>query len=214
MQVQCPSCSKVIPVTPKLAGRKVKCSCDTVLKMPVPSPASSAEATQVIEISCASCSRQLRVDASAAGKMVKCPCGTTSAVPTGGPAPPSSPMPAHDPFGMPVDNDADDPFGSLSSEDGFGNVDGDPFSSGGRYEVDSTPAYMKNPKAGNTKKKKSPSQSSSSGADMGQVLGGIGMMVGAVIWFVVGLFAGVIFFYPPILLIIGFATMIKGFLGS
>jgi len=44
----------------------------------------------------------------------------------------------------------------------------------------------------------------------GGVLGGILMMVIAVVWFVVGLAAGRIFFYPPILLIIGFIAFCKG----
>lgn len=48
----------------------------------------------------------------------------------------------------------------------------------------------------------------------GQVLAGIGMMVGAVVWFVVGYLAGYIFFYPPILLIIGLVTMVKGLMGQ
>ena len=47
---------------------------------------------------------------------------------------------------------------------------------------------------------------------MGQVLGGIGMMVGALVWFFGALALGVIFIYPPILFVIGLATMIKGFL--
>src|SRR5262245_57953452 len=44
----------------------------------------------------------------------------------------------------------------------------------------------------------------------GGVLGGILMMLIAVVWFVVGLAAGRIFFYPPILLIIGFIAFCKG----
>jgi len=39
---------------------------------------------------------------------------------------------------------------------------------------------------------------------------GIGMMVGAVVWFVVGWMAGRIFFYPPILFIIGLVSLGKG----
>jgi hypothetical protein len=42
------------------------------------------------------------------------------------------------------------------------------------------------------------------------VLGGIAMMVIACVWFVGGLFAGYIFFYPPILFIIGLVALIKG----
>ena len=45
---------------------------------------------------------------------------------------------------------------------------------------------------------------------MKAILGGAGMMVGAVVWFVVGWMAGRIFFYPPILFVIGIVAMIKG----
>ena len=93
--------------------------------------------------------------------------------------------------------------------DEFGN---NPYQSPGG--MTSTPAYMSAPAPRKKKKKrkKSASAPSGGGADMGQVLGGIGMMVGAVVWLVVGLMCGWIFFYPPILFIIGLVTMIKGFL--
>lgn len=42
------------------------------------------------------------------------------------------------------------------------------------------------------------------------VLGGAIMMVIAIVWFVAGWAAGVIFFYPPILFIIGLFALIKG----
>ncbi len=41
-------------------------------------------------------------------------------------------------------------------------------------------------------------------------LAGLAMMVGAVVWFVVGLFLNIIFFYPPFLFIIGMIAFIKG----
>ena len=44
------------------------------------------------------------------------------------------------------------------------------------------------------------------------VAGGILMMVGAIIWFVVGYMAGYIYFYPPILFVLGLISMIKGFM--
>jgi len=42
------------------------------------------------------------------------------------------------------------------------------------------------------------------------VLGGVVMIAIAIVWFVVGLAANRIFFYPPILLIIGVVAVIKG----
>jgi hypothetical protein len=41
-------------------------------------------------------------------------------------------------------------------------------------------------------------------------MGGIAMMVIAVVWFCGGLLFDFIFFYPPILFIIGFGVLIKG----
>jgi len=46
------------------------------------------------------------------------------------------------------------------------------------------------------------------------VVTGLLMMLGAAAWFFIGLAVGYIFFYPPILFILGFATMIKGFCGG
>ena len=42
------------------------------------------------------------------------------------------------------------------------------------------------------------------------ILSGAGMMVGAVVWFVAGWMAGRIFFYPPILFVIGIVALVKG----
>ncbi len=42
------------------------------------------------------------------------------------------------------------------------------------------------------------------------VLGGVAMMVIAVVWFVLGWQAGYIYYYPPILFIIGLVGLIKG----
>jgi hypothetical protein len=42
------------------------------------------------------------------------------------------------------------------------------------------------------------------------VLGGVLMMVAAAVWFVLGWTAGTIFFYPPILFVIGLYAVVKG----
>lgn len=44
----------------------------------------------------------------------------------------------------------------------------------------------------------------------GGILGGVLMMIIAIVWFVGGLFAGYIFYYPPILLIVGMVAVGKG----
>ncbi len=49
---------------------------------------------------------------------------------------------------------------------------------------------------------------------MKAILAGAAMMVGAVVWFVVGWMAGRIFFYPPILFVIGAVSLGKGLLAK
>jgi hypothetical protein len=47
------------------------------------------------------------------------------------------------------------------------------------------------------------------------IIGGILMIVIAVVWFVVGYFAADrIFFYPPILFVIGLLSIVKGLFGG
>src|SRR5262249_53690769 len=46
-----------------------------------------------------------------------------------------------------------------------------------------------------------------------EILAGIGMMVGALVWFFAGLAANRIFIYPPILFCLGIAAIIRGFKG-
>ncbi|MBL8852786.1 MAG: hypothetical protein JNK57_02325 [Planctomycetaceae bacterium] len=48
----------------------------------------------------------------------------------------------------------------------------------------------------------------------GMIALGLLMMLGATVWFVVGLAADRIFFYPPVLFILGIGTVIKGCLGK
>ncbi|MCI0638279.1 MAG: zinc-ribbon domain-containing protein, partial [Gemmataceae bacterium] len=42
------------------------------------------------------------------------------------------------------------------------------------------------------------------------VMGGLALIIVAVAWFVIGLAAGVIFYYPPIMFVIGLMAMLKG----
>ncbi len=52
-----------------------------------------------------------------------------------------------------------------------------------------------------------------SGTAIAGILGGLAMMIGAVVWFVLGLMADIIFFYPPILFVLGVIAFVKGLMG-
>ncbi|MDZ7620644.1 MAG: hypothetical protein U1E05_26880 [Patescibacteria group bacterium] len=59
-------------------------------------------------------------------------------------------------------------------------------------------------------RKKSRRTSSDDGSGLGVLFWGIGTMALAIAWFVGGLAVGYIFFYPPILFIIGLCTAFRG----
>lgn len=71
---------------------------------------------------------------------------------------------------------------------------------------------------GNRQAGRSASQAIAAGketsAARGPMLTGILMMVGALVWFFGGLAAGIIFYYPPILFILGLVSFFKGMFGS
>jgi len=46
------------------------------------------------------------------------------------------------------------------------------------------------------------------------IITGLLMMVGAAIWFFVGLAGGYIFFYPPVLFVLGIVSIVRGFTGQ
>ena len=76
-------------------------------------------------------------------------------------------------------------------------------------EEDDRPAKPKK-----KKKKHRTSESSGGGVTVsGGVVAGLFMMLGAVVWLVVGLYFGWLFFYPPVLFIIGLISLIKGLMG-
>jgi hypothetical protein len=58
------------------------------------------------------------------------------------------------------------------------------------------------------------SEGSWSRASQSSIVVGALMMVGAIAWFVGGLAVGIIFFYPPILFVLGIAAMVRGFMGQ
>jgi len=53
-----------------------------------------------------------------------------------------------------------------------------------------------------------------SNANIGSIFGGLAMMLIAVLWFFGGLWAGYIFFYPPILFVVGIIALVKGMVGG
>lgn len=150
----------------------------------------------MIRVRCPSCQKLLGVPDDKAGRAIVCPaCKGTVRVPTASssaapprpavaPAPPKKPAPVLDELDIVDDDETPE------------------------VEPEPLPEPAARPRK---KKKKRPARSTTANAE---ILTGVLMMVGAVVWFVGGLFVNVIFFYPPILFALGIAAVVRGMQGT
>jgi hypothetical protein len=178
----------------------------------------SANSEPVFTMSCPACRKKLRLAAKALGKKAKCPaCQTVIQIPAT--APGSAVAPAVAPPAAPAVAKAVVPRATAPASPVFEPTT---WSDSELFDVApsraATPAETTFPDlgAGSPAKIKYPKpaqrgsfRAEKKGIDNG-VLGGLGMIAGAVIWFVVGWACGYIFFYPPILLLIGVFAVVKG----
>lgn len=218
---QCRGCKKVISLKAEHLGRKLKCKCGLVFRAPEktsrifnsaqPSTSSrsrTSERQPAIEVSCTACFTTLQAKADWAGKTCKCKCGEKIQIPSThkintAQTSSSSGMDMTDPMALPLTTNI--PAQTSSKfQTRYNNPEA--------YKPIAPPKPTK--KASLPKRTKSWTGSSSNAGFSsffeGPVIAGIGMMLGATIWFVVGLSAGYIFFYPPILFCIGLGSVIKG----
>jgi hypothetical protein len=188
-------------------------------------PAQSSATGQSIIVSC-QCGKQLRAQPHLAGKTVKCPaCARALQIPSSrrpaaaSPAAqavqleavPESPLGNNDPWDdllgdVPA---ATAPAPSLAPAPAF------PTAPARAPEFRRHQATAANPYAASqmqapTRGRAARPKREMDGKAAGAIFGGLAMMVGAVIWFVVGWFAGWIFFYPPILFVFGFISFVGG----
>lgn len=229
MLVQCQTCNKQISVTERLYGRKVKCECGTVMRMPT----SPSGALPEIQFQCPECMQRLSVPGDASGEVTACPCGARIRVPQ---AP--APLTSNDPYALPAEYSAPVSMADELSKIGLDPMHHDPLGaesgglaplqdpgvsagdSGSPYGGATTPQppYQQpsTPQISDREVVHKVQAQDKGGGDgtSGSLLSGIGMMVGAVVWFLGGLALGIIFYYPLILFFIGLFTAVKGMFDS
>jgi len=149
--------------------------------------------TDKIEVTCPQCAKQLRVPASAMGKQGRCPsCGNI--FPLEAPLeaklvePPAAPAPIAEEDGP------DYSLAPLPPEPA-------PATAVNPYSPSNTPSASKSYDHGFGLEHR--------GWDAG-MMGGLAMMAIAAVWFFGGLALGIIFYYPPILFIIGLVGFMRG----
>src|SRR5216684_3576049 len=159
-----------------------------------------------IKLQC-DCGRALRLKDHLGGKRIRCPdCNTVLAVPEAVGADVEEPQEVE-----PADSDDRSPSRS-------GIVPGPSDQYTPRFE--SAPARSE-PDPSRPRKRKKRRHDGDSGRDRGGgvsispgVITGVLMIVGAIVWFIVGLWAGWVFFYPPILLVLGIIRLVTALMGS
>jgi hypothetical protein len=158
-----------------------------------------------IEVSC-ECGRTLRAKDEAAGRKVRCPaCGAIIEVPaeleevgddTYDPPPVQAPREKPRRPERVTTEESDDAVRRRPSEE-----DDNP-------EPPSRPPRRKRPK------RRAKPESDGVNIGVASIITGAAMMLGAVVWFIAGLAFGYIFFYPPILFLLGIAAIVRGFMGK
>jgi hypothetical protein len=198
--------------------------------------------TDKIVIPCAECGSNLAVPATAAGKRVRCPkCKTEVAIPggtsmarpepqqsaaapepkprrariVGEPAPPATPRRRpKEPTAPAEDTWLDDGASPDSEWDSYGTPEQtqQALPPRGKRKSGAGQALRgtgNEPRSAN----EGPREAVARGSK-GSIITGILMMVGAIVWFVAGLAGDVIFFYPPVMFVLGFIALVKGLMSS
>lgn len=160
-----------------------------------------------------SCGKTLRVKDDLAGRWVRCPaCKETAIVPETAMAP----KPA---FEVVEDEPAPPPRKRVTAEAAAIRLDDEEPPRRPRSRPDQE--YDGPRKAKKRKRSRSKDEqprgghfAMERGVVNGGVLGGLAAMIGAVVWFVVGLMNDILFYYPPILFILGMVAVVKGMVGG
>jgi hypothetical protein len=217
IQIECDSCKRKLRAPVTAAGKMVACPCGvkiqvagaeesiaatkksvgTTRKSPAVTGSKSAD---YFTHGCP-CGRNLRVARSGTEKSAKCPCGKVFAVPA---------VPAV--FALETKPPAKEPLPSVSdwtselpaaspyippSANASYPSDYPVAQSGGRsYSIEAS--------GGGGRKRDRPRVFGSA------ALYGCAMMLGAVVWFVGGLALNRIFFYPPVMFVLGFISFVRG----
>ena len=212
---ECPSCGKVFAVAASFAGKKIRCpQCQGVIQI-----AGSAPSPPVARSSSSASSGSLGTTAAPRSESRVARPVKSYDPPVARPARPATSHPAaakpesQRSRSAPTKKkrsknyDEEQPWGNLDSYDDPAD---DPYADNSYGSPSAMPPRRK--KGGSTQKYKAETTpaNSSGGRTDGGVIVGILMMVGAAVWFFGGLAFGYIFYYPPILFVLGLITTIKG----
>ena len=100
--INCPGCSQTLTLKEEFYGKKVRCRCGKLMRMPkapdtksasAPKPTVASANQQPIFVRCSSCQSEFHVQPQMAGKTAKCNCGSLIQIPANSPSPVVAPVP-------------------------------------------------------------------------------------------------------------------------
>ncbi len=179
------TCGKSIRIKDELAGRKARCpDCGTAFTIPAPQTPNAEDVAGDFLLADSAGEEHTTQSREAPPRPAE---GKTAFRPGAGPSPPTpAPAPAPTPAPTPAPPSAK-PHSSLAT------------------------LFAKKKITSNGDE---PKEWSGGIAIHPSILAGLAMMAGAAIWFFVGLAAGIIYLYPPILFCLGIGAIINGFRGT
>ena len=223
--IPCSECGSNMSVPSTAAGKKVRCpKCKTVVDIPGGSSYASDDASSGTTSAEPQPRRARRISEPSASSPSAPPAKPT---PVAKPASLVKPAPIAKPAeakprrtkerAAPADDDwLDDDLSSLGSGgdewDSYGNPYAEPQGLPPRGKRKNTGSST--PALRGTGNEAPAAYSRPSGGTDGSVLTGILMMVGAVVWFFGALALGWIFWYPPVMFVLGFITLVKGIMST
>lgn len=177
-----------------------------------------------MRLKCKACDATIKAKQRFWGKAVNCPgCGETLTIPAVARKPAAAavkPIVVDDPAEPIFDEETPAPakpagrkpskgFDEIDDYDDFGTGEFDDY---GEAAPAPRPRKKARKPARSTRRSREPKSDRLFSLN-GGVIGGMLMMIIALVWFFAGLAGGIIFFYPPILFVIGIAAFVKGIVG-
>ncbi len=193
IEVGC-TCGQRFRAQPHLAGKQLRCpSCGSPLAIPVPPRPTTAASPQVVACLCG---QRFRAEPHLAGTQVQCPmCNRPLHIPCGSIAASATQATASH-----TASAVDDLWGDLPKPPSqFAGVALSPAHANHANQI------LFSARTEVTKKNKDLDAWAT-----GKIVSGIAMIAGSILWFALGLLAGWIYLYPPIMFVTGVIALING----
>lgn len=217
--VTCGGCGKQHATTAAMAGKRAQCDCGAIINIPAAStsqpPVLSSGNNSAQVVQCGGCGKQHQTTPQMAGKRAQCDCGAVLQIPHAAVVNDLSSAPAGDLSSL-LDDLPAPQSPSPWQQQSFGQAPS-PWQQQPANTRPSEDQILSQYAQSNQWREENNQSEDYSGAFgfeqrilNSSVIGGAVAMLAAAVWFIAGLAAGFIFFYPPILFVLGLIGVMRG----